>query len=123
MPSTETKSADLQLCSGCGHSLAWHFRDVTGVARCNVVHRGVTERGIIGLPWERHCECADFIVPLKPPSREEVMTEAQRKKFQDLVKVAFSTAQKACDDYSRPEGVMGGPCLHCGRSQPEHVHR
>jgi hypothetical protein len=23
--------------------------------------------------------------------------------------------------YSRPEGVMGGPCLHCGASQPEHV--
>jgi hypothetical protein len=23
--------------------------------------------------------------------------------------------------YSRPKGVMGGPCLHCGLSQPEHV--
>ncbi len=22
--------------------------------------------------------------------------------------------------YSRPEGVMGGPCLHCQASQPEH---
>lgn len=33
----------------------------------------------------------------------------------------LSTAQKACEDYSRPEGVMGGPCLNCGRSQPEHV--
>lgn len=30
---------------------------------------------------------------------------------------------QACDNYSRPAGVMGGPCLHCGRSQPEHVHR
>lgn len=23
--------------------------------------------------------------------------------------------------YSRPEGVLGGPCLHCQASQPEHV--
>jgi len=26
-----------------------------------------------------------------------------------------------CTAYSRPEGVMGGPCENCGRSQPEHV--
>lgn len=26
----------------------------------------------------------------------------------------------ACDKYSRPTGVMGGPCLTCGASQPEH---
>lgn len=30
---------------------------------------------------------------------------------------------QACDDYSRPAGVMGGPCINCGRSQPEHAHR
>ena len=23
--------------------------------------------------------------------------------------------------YTRPKGVMGGPCLHCCGSQPEHV--
>lgn len=112
-------TADLQLCEGCGHYLSCHFRDVTGVARCTVVHRGVTDRGIIGLPWERGCDCADFITPPKPPSREEVISE----KFKEVVKQAFSTAQKACTDYSRPKGVMGGPCLNCGRSQPEHVHR
>ena len=28
-----------------------------------------------------------------------------------------------CQDYKRPEGVMGGPCLNCGRPQPEHVGR
>jgi len=26
-----------------------------------------------------------------------------------------------CQDYKRPEGVMGGPCLNCGRPQPEHI--
>jgi len=115
--------AEQKLCEGCGHSLACHFRDVTGVARCTVVHRGVTDKGIIGLPWERHCACAEFVVPPQPTNRQEIMTDRQREKLEDLVKGAFSTAQKACDDYSRPKGVMGGPCLHCGRSQPEHIHR
>lgn len=26
-----------------------------------------------------------------------------------------------CDKYTRPDGVMGGPCLTCGLTQPEHV--
>jgi hypothetical protein len=26
-----------------------------------------------------------------------------------------------CNKYTRPTGVMGGPCLLCGKSQPEHV--
>ena len=25
-----------------------------------------------------------------------------------------------CSNYRRPKGVMGGSCLNCGRSQPEH---
>lgn len=25
------------------------------------------------------------------------------------------------NEYTRPQGVMGGPCSHCGISQPEHV--
>lgn len=28
-----------------------------------------------------------------------------------------------CSKYSRPAGVLGGPCLTCGASQPEHVRR
>lgn len=27
----------------------------------------------------------------------------------------------ACAHYQRPEGVMGGPCLACGASQPKHT--
>lgn len=30
--------------------------------------------------------------------------------------------RRACNNYSRPKGFMGGPCLNCGLSQPEHVH-
>lgn len=28
----------------------------------------------------------------------------------------------ACASYKRPLGVLDGPCLLCGRSQPEHVN-
>lgn len=31
--------------------------------------------------------------------------------------------ETACDDYKRPAGVIGGPCLNCGGSQPAHAHR
>lgn len=31
------------------------------------------------------------------------------------------TAEKSDTYYTRPKGVMGGPCLHCQGSQPEHV--
>ena len=27
----------------------------------------------------------------------------------------------ACDNYTRPEGVLGGLCTLCGASQPEHA--
>lgn len=27
----------------------------------------------------------------------------------------------ACDNYTRPDGVLGGPCVLCGASQPEHA--
>ena len=26
-----------------------------------------------------------------------------------------------CENYTRPDGVMGGPCLNCGGSQPDHA--
>ena len=29
--------------------------------------------------------------------------------------------KSGCSGYKRPKGVMGGPCLNCGRSQPEHT--
>lgn len=29
--------------------------------------------------------------------------------------------RRVCDNYTRPEGIMGGPCLNCGGTQPEHA--
>lgn len=47
---TERKDS---ICPACGHGLNSHFRDVTGIARCTVVHSGVTDRGIIGIPGQK----------------------------------------------------------------------
>lgn len=29
--------------------------------------------------------------------------------------------REACDDYKRPWGIMGGPCLNCGLDQLSHA--
>jgi hypothetical protein len=49
-----------EACTGCGHSLSRHFRDVKGIARCLVTESGTSTSGVIGLPWELDCDCADF---------------------------------------------------------------
>ena len=28
-----------------------------------------------------------------------------------------------CDNYTRPQGMMGGPCLNCGASHTEHIEK
>jgi hypothetical protein len=30
---------------------------------------------------------------------------------------------EGCNGYSRPNGVLGGSCLNCGKSQPDHVRK
>jgi len=30
---------------------------------------------------------------------------------------------EVCDNYTRPRGVIGGPCTNCGASQPEHAKK
>lgn len=30
---------------------------------------------------------------------------------------------EVCSNYTRPNGVMGGTCSNCGRSQPEHARK
>lgn len=50
--------------------------------------------------------------------RELTVEEWHQDRFMKVNK-----SPRACNNYRRPEGVMGGPCLGCGRSQPEHVHR
>lgn len=49
-----------EVCAHCGHGIERHFNDVTGVARCLWTERGTTDRGVIGLPFERRCGCTNF---------------------------------------------------------------
>lgn len=53
-----------------------------------------------------------------------VLCEDERKKgfvrpYRDTYK--HVGLRLGCDDYKRPDGVMGGPCLNCGHTQPEHI--
>lgn len=107
------------VCAACSHALSWHFMDVTGVVRCTVEYHGTSDRGVIGIPWHARCGCADYKVPQPPVEKPQELPPA----FKKIVQEALSDAQRACKDYSRPKGIMGGPCLNCGRSQPEHVRR
>ena len=50
----------MEVCIGCGHSLASHFKDVTGVARCLHSTSGVSSSGVCGIPWTQDCDCKDF---------------------------------------------------------------
>ncbi len=53
-----------------------------------------------------------------------VLCEEERKKgfvrpYRDAYK-HVGIRNGGCNNYKRPDGVMGGPCLLCGASQPEH---
>ncbi len=45
---------------------------------------------------------------------------AMEAKAKNILK---NLTRTACANYSRPNGVMGGPCLNCGLTQPEHVEQ
>jgi hypothetical protein len=69
-------SESTDVCPGCEHSLSRHFRDVTGVVRCLVTHSGVSDRGVIGIPWRTECDCAGG----KSKSTDERRTHEAREK-------------------------------------------
>lgn len=50
-------------CVGCGHNIAKHYSDPTGKVRCMVVKRGVSTRGVQGLPYAIDCPCTNYSVP------------------------------------------------------------
>ena len=77
---------DTEVCPACNHGVSWHFNDVTGVARCLVVHRGETTSGIIGLPWERRCPCANFQVPEQPEPERPRLSEGLKQVLRDALK-------------------------------------
>jgi hypothetical protein len=55
-----------------------------------------------------------------------VLCEEERQKgFVRPYRDAYKHVGQApeCGNYMRPDGVMGGPCMGCGRPQPDHVRR
>ena len=43
-----------------------------------------------------------------------------RKRQRGEVAAEGKATQPSCQKYRRPAGVLGGPCLNCGRPQPDH---
>jgi hypothetical protein len=76
-----------KFCPGCDHPIARHYNDVRGVARCLVVERGTSTRGVIGLPYERSCECANG----KLPKRKAVRTGTV---YDDSIEITLEDAAK-----------------------------
>ena len=79
-------------CEGCGHALSWHFRDVTGVVRCTVVHSGVSDRGVIGLPWSQRCGCTNYSLPKQPRPEQPELPEAFKQIIREAVQEAKGEA-------------------------------
>lgn len=85
---TEPATVQDEFCDGCRHSLGLHYRDVKGIARCMVVSRGVSTRGILGLPWEQGCPCVEFKIPTPQP---ETADEHQNRIIRRLVESALKS--------------------------------
>ena len=51
-----------EVCVGCTHSIALHFNDVTGVARC--LWSRISN--FLGLVNQSGCDCANFVLPKHP---------------------------------------------------------
>lgn len=70
--------------------------------------------------WKMHEEAAAEITRVNRPEVLEKVRLKQAAKKRDIP-LSPLPGQVACGNYRRPEGVMGGPCLNCGKTQPEHV--
>ena len=66
---TAPDQREQEKCGNCGHRVAKHYKDPRGVYRCLVVKRGETTSGVIGLPYEHECDCEQFHMPEREPSR------------------------------------------------------
>ena len=53
--------------------------------------------------------------------RLEQIPGARRLTPEETEAIREAMTPTGCDNYSRPKGVMGGPCLNCGAPQPYHV--
>jgi hypothetical protein len=73
-------------CDGCGHSISKHYKDVRDVVRCTVVEHGTSSRGIIGLPYQKDCDCANYKLPKQKASRTGTV-------YDDEIAIAIEDAE------------------------------
>lgn len=59
----------------------------------------------------------DGYIVLCPDERAKGFVRPYRNSYKHVGRLS------GCDNYERPEGVLGGPCVNCGEAQPEHVDR
>jgi hypothetical protein len=55
-----------------------HFKSVDEVVRCLVEDRGVSDRGILGIPYSHRCDCTDYHSEQADWRRERIRKEQQR---------------------------------------------
>lgn len=58
---SDGKPAPDDACAGCLHAIARHYTDPSGTIRCLWSERGTSRAGVIGIPYERYCDCANYV--------------------------------------------------------------
>lgn len=79
-------------CIGCGHTLSNHFRAVDDQIYCIVTEHGVSDCGILGIPYHRRCDCVNYRSESAESERRREATERERRDrvMQDIVDHARS---------------------------------
>lgn len=69
---------DEEICAGCDHLIALHFKDIREVIRCTNVDSGTSSRGVIGIPYSQRCDCKNYVSQTVERQREEAAVEESR---------------------------------------------
>jgi hypothetical protein len=100
----------MELCIACGHPISRHFQDVTGVVRCIHTNRGTTTHGIIGMPYEIHCDCANYkseAAEIRKRKRAEDEAEEQKRFDEALASLKGVRKISSVDELFSPAGQKG----------------
>lgn len=81
-----------EICPSCEHAIGRHYADPKGVVRCMVIHRGTSTSGILGIPFEYECDCADGASSVERRREEEA--NRQQELQEQLVSALKLSMQK-----------------------------
>lgn len=87
MPDTPAASPQPEVCTACDHDIDLHYTSVRGVVVCRATQSGVSDHGIVGMPWTRSCDCRNYVSPQMARWRKEKADEEaeRRKRMDDIV--------------------------------------